>query len=397
MFKDFSISAVIAGLIAVAISFAGPSLIIFQAAALAHLDFAHTSSWIWAVSIGSGLSGLLLSLRFKVPVITAWSTPGAALLLGSLPAFSFSDAIGAYLFAASLIVFLAWSGLFDSLMKKIPKQIAAAMLAGILFRFASDVFSAMPKQALMALPMFAGFIVLRKLQPRYAIPGTLLIGILIAISQGLFHFENIEFSLAQPIWTTPTFSLSAIFTIGLPLALVTMSGQFVPGIAVMRNAGYTTPSKPMVLLTSLFSVFLAPFGSHGINLAAITAAICTGRESHEDPSKRYVSGIVCGLAYIVIGLFGGTLVLAFTALPKVLVSTIAGLALVGALMSSLAGAMQDESEREGALITFLVTSSGMVLWGLGAPFWGLAFGLLTRVVLQFWGIKIFTRVASEVK
>ncbi len=382
MLKDISISAITAGLIAVAISFAGPALIMIQAANLAHLDFVHTSSWIWAVSIGSGLSGIYLSLKYRAPVITAWSTPGAALLLSSLGAFPYSEAIGAFLFAAILISLLAWTGWFDVLMAKIPKQIAAAMLAGILFKFSADAFLAIPSQVWVALPMLISFVIWRRFSPRYAIPLTLLGGVVMAWNQGLFHLQTISFNLVQPILTVPSLSLQAILSIGIPLALVTMTGQFVPGIAVMRNADYDTPTKPMVLAPSLISVVLAPFGSHGVNLAAITAAICTGREAHENKDKRYIAGIVCGLAYILIGLFGGTLVSLFASLPKVLIITIAGLALIGALMNGLANAMDNEKERESALIAFLVTASGLSLWGLGAPFWGLVLGLFSRSIFH---------------
>ena len=395
MFKDFSISAVVAGLIAVTISYAGPCLIIFQAAQLAHLDVAHTSSWIWAVSIGSGVSGVLLSLKYKAPVITAWSTPGAALLLGSLPMFAYSDAIGAFVFAALLILILALTGLFDGLMAWIPKQIAAAMLAGILFRFAAEVFVSMPQQAVLALPMFVAYVLLRRFLPRYAIPLSLLMGALVAYTQHLFHFENVQLAWAVPVFTQPTFSWAALISIGLPLALVTMSGQFVPGIAVMRQAGYDVPAKPMVALTSLFSVLLAPFGSHGVNLAAITAAICTGREAHELPAKRYVAGVVCGLIYVLVGLFGGALVLLFEKKKKILVATIAGLALIGALTSSLSTALNDESEREAALVTFVATASGMMMWGLGAPFWGLVLGLATRGVLKLPRVRRATQALSH--
>lgn len=386
--KDISLSAIVAGLIAVMISYAGPSLIIFQAANAAHLDAAHISSWIWAVSLGSGVSGLWLSWRYKAPVITAWSTPGAALLLTSLSGVPYSDAVGAFICASLLIVILGATGMFDRLMNVIPKPIAAAMLAGILLKFALELFTAMKLEPALVVPMFVTFLLLRKISPRYAIPVVLSLGLLLSYSMGLLHFEQVSLHVVQPVWTSPTFSVSSILGIGLPLALVTMTGQFVPGIAVMRNAGFDTPAKPMVTLTSLSSLLLAPFGAHGVNLAAITAAICTGRESHEQPSKRYIAGIVCGAAYIVIGLFGGTLVALFTALPKTMVAAIAGLALLGALMNGLATAMSDEAERESALMTFVVTASGMTLLGLGAPFWGLVAGLLTRLILIQSGISL---------
>jgi benzoate membrane transport protein len=332
--------------------------------------------------LGSGISGMLLSIKYKAPIITAWSTSGAALLLTSLPNVAYADAIGAFIFASLVITFLAITGLFDGLMKRIPKQIAAAMLAGILFKFAIGVFTSMPIEPKLVIPMFLTFILLRKFSPRYAIPVVLLIGLIISYALNLLHFENFNLSLAVPHFTMPTFSMNAILSIGVPLALVTMTGQFVPGISVMRDAGYNTPANSMVAATSFLSLILAPFGSHGISLAAITATICTGREAHELPQKRYIAGIVCGLCYITIGLFGGALVLLFTALPKTMVAAIAGLALLGALMNALASAMSDDAEREGALITFIVTASGMSLLGLGSPFWGLLAGILTSGFLH---------------
>ncbi len=382
MLKDISISAVVAGLIAVIISYAGPSLIIFQAANAAHLNDIQISSWIWAVSLGAGIPGMFLSIKYKTPIITAWSTPGAALLLTSLPMVKYSDAIGAFIFASLAITLLAITGIFDNLIKKIPKQIAAAMLAGILFKFAIAVFTSMPTEPKLVIPMFIAFIILRKLSPRYAILGVLLIGISIAYALNLLHFESFHLSLAIPHFTSPTFSINSILSLGIPLALVTVTGQFVPGIAVMRADGYRTPANPIVAFTSLSSLLLAPFGCHGVNLAAITAAICTGREAHELAQKRYIAGIVCGLAYILIGSLGATLILLFTALPKTMVAAIAGLALLGSLMNSISIAMNDDAERESALITFIVTASGMSLIGLSAPFWGLIAGILARSFLH---------------
>ncbi len=382
MLKDISLSAIVAGLIAVIISYAGPSLVIFQAAHAAHLSNIQISSWIWAVSLGSGISGALLSIKYKTPVITAWSTPGAALLLASLPNVKYSDAIGAFIFASLAITLLAITGMFDKLMKRIPAQIAAAMLAGILFKFAIDIFTSIPIEPKLVIPMFLTFIVLRKFSPRYAIPSVLLIGLITAYLLNLLYFQNFHLALATPHFTTPTFSINSILSIGIPLALVTMTGQFIPGIAIMRTAGYNTPVHSMVAFTSLSSLLLAPFGSHGVNLAAITAAICTGREAHELPQKRYIAGIICGLSYIIIGCFGGVVVFMFMALPKAMVAAIAGLALLGALMNSLAQAMKDDIERESALITFIVTASGMSLLGMGAPFWGLVAGLFARSFLH---------------
>lgn len=381
MRKDISVSAVVAGWIAVIISYAGPLIIVFQAAQAAHLDNAHLSSWIWAISIGSGLTGAWLSMRYRTPIITAWSTPGAALLVASLPGVPYAEAVGAFLFSSVVIALLGWSGLFDRIMQRIPKAIAAAMLAGILFRFGVEVFTSVKQQPLLVIAMFAAYLVLRRLTPRYAIPGVLLLGTAMAAAAGKIAFDNVTFALAVPVFTFPEFSLAATIGIGVPLCIVTMTGQYVPGIAVLRTAGYQVPVKPLVTVTGVGSILLAPFGSHGFNLAAITAAICTGREAHEVPGRRYIAGISAGLLYVLIGAFGATLAGLFSALPKELVATIAGLALFGAIMNGMTAAMADDRHRESAMITFLVTASNVTFLGLGAAFWGLAVGVLASAVL----------------
>ncbi len=381
--KDLSLSAVIAGLIAVIISYAGPLIIVFQAAREAHMPSDQVSSWIWAISIGSGLTGLLLSWRLKVPVITAWSTPGAALLVSMLPTVSLPQAIGAYVVASLIIAVLGLSGAFDKLMSRLPKAIAAAMLAGILFRFGAGLFTSVTLQPALVLAMIAAYLLGKRFSPRYAILAVLLVGCAVAAGLGEFNGGSITLALAEPIFIAPEWNWHAIVNIGLPLALVTLTGQYVPGMAVMRSAGYTTPARSIVSWTAITSVLLAPFGSHGINLAAITAAICTGREAHEDPNKRYVAGIACGLFYILMGIFGATLASVFAALPKELIAALAGLALFGAISAGLSGAMADEKQREAALITFLVTASGMSFLGLAAAFWGLIFGLVAHFALSY--------------
>ncbi|PYY92266.1 benzoate transporter [Pseudomonas sp. TKO26] len=381
--KDLSLSAVIAGLIAVIISYAGPLIIVFQAAREAHMPSDQVSSWIWAISIGSGLTGLLLSWRLKVPVITAWSTPGAALLVSMLPTVSLPQAIGAYVVASLIIAVLGLSGAFDKLMSRLPKAIAAAMLAGILFRFGAGLFTSVTLQPALVLAMIAAYLLGKRFSPRYAILAVLLVGCAVAAGLGEFNGGSITLAVAEPIFIAPEWNWHAIVNIGLPLALVTLTGQYVPGMAVMRSAGYTTPARSIVSWTAITSALLAPFGSHGINLAAITAAICTGREAHEDPNKRYIAGIACGLFYILMGIFGATLASVFAALPKELIAALAGLALFGAISAGLSGAMADEKQREAALITFLVTASGMSYLGLAAAFWGLIFGLVAHFVLSY--------------
>ncbi|WP_236247857.1 benzoate/H(+) symporter BenE family transporter [Pseudomonas mosselii] len=381
--KDFSVSAMVAGLIAVIISYAGPLIIVFQAADQAGLGNEATASWIWAISIGSGLTGLLLSWKLRVPVITAWSTPGAALLVSMLPSVSLAQAVGAYIVASLLIGVIALSGAFDKLMNRLPKAIAAAMLAGILFRFGAELFSSIRLQPVLVLSMLASYLLFKRLSPRYAILSVLIVGCGLAAGLGQLDTQALVLEMTMPTWTSPQWSWQAIVNIGLPLALVSLTGQSVPGIAVLRTSGYQVPARPIVSVTALGSLLLAPFGCHGVNLAAITAAICTGREAHENPDKRYIAGMACGAFYLLMGSFGATLASVFAALPRELIAALAGLALFGAIANGLAGAMNDEKQREPALITFLVTASGMSLLGLGAAFWGLIFGLAAHFALSY--------------
>nr|WP_279153455.1 benzoate/H(+) symporter BenE family transporter [Pseudomonas mosselii] len=381
--KDFSVSALVAGLIAVIISYAGPLIIVFQAADQAGLGNEATASWIWAISIGSGLTGLLLSWKLRVPVITAWSTPGAALLVSMLPSVSLAQAVGAYIVASLLIGVIALSGAFDKLMNRLPKAIAAAMLAGILFRFGAELFSSIRLQPVLVLSMLASYLLFKRLSPRYAILSVLIVGCGLAAGLGQLDTQALVLEMTMPTWTSPQWSWQAIVNIGLPLALVSLTGQSVPGIAVLRTSGYQVPARPIVSVTALGSLLLAPFGCHGVNLAAITAAICTGREAHENPEKRYIAGMACGAFYLLMGSFGATLASVFAALPRELIAALAGLALFGAIANGLAGAMNDEKQREPALITFLVTASGMSLLGLGAAFWGLIFGLAAHFALSY--------------
>lgn len=379
---DFSVSALIVGLIATMVSYAGPLLIVFQAAKAANMSDALLSSWIWAISIGSGLTAIVLSIRYRTPVITAWSTPGAVLLVTSLSVYPFSDAIGAYLFSAVIITLLGVSGLFSTIMRYVPPSITTAMLAGILLSFGVQVFVSLQELPALALPMIVCYLLAKRWMPRYAVVFSLLVGLIAAFLLNRFELGGIQVALVQPIFTLPTFSLDAIIGLGIPLCIVTMASQNAPGIGVLQADGYNTPASPLITTTGVASIVLAPFGAHGINLAAITAAICTGKEAHPDPSKRYIAGIACGAFYLVFSMFGATIASVFSAFPKELIAVIAGLALFASLSSSLASAMSDVSQRESALITFLVTISGISIAGIGAAFWGLVAGVIANLLLS---------------
>jgi len=381
LLRDISLSAVIAGFIATVISYAGPLVIIFQAAEAGGLPREVVSSWVWTVSIGSGVLGIVLSLRYKVPIIIAWSAPGSALLVTMLPDISMDQAVGAYLVSSVIILLVGLSGAFDKIIRRVPAAISAAMLAGILFRFGTGLFVSVKEQPWLVLAMLGTYLLFKRVMPRYAVMAVLIVGVAIAAVSGELRSEALVIGLATPVWITPEFSWQVILGVAFPLVMVSLTGQFVPGMAVLRNDGYQTPASPLISSSALGSLLLAPFGCHGLNLAAITAAICTGKESHEDPDKRYVAGISGGLFYLLLGIFGATLVSIFTAFPAALIAALAGLALLAAIGGALSTAMSVPEDREAALITFLVTASGMSLLGLSAAFWGLIFGIAAHVLL----------------
>lgn len=291
-FTDTSPSALVAGFVAMMTGYTSSLVLMFQAGRAAHLSDAQISSWIWALSIGMAVTTIGLSLRYRAPIVVAWSTPGAALLVASLPGVAYSDAIGAFVVCALLLAAVGASGLFDTLMRRIPSGIAAALLAGILFEIGIEIFRAAQFQTALVLAMFFTYLIVKRAAPRYAIVATLAAGVAAAGALGLLDFGRFHVALARPVFTAPSFSIPAIVSIGIPLFVVAMASQNVPGIAVLRADGYATPSSPLIATTGIASVVLAPFGSHGINLAAITAAICTGPEAHDDRAKRYGGRLV---------------------------------------------------------------------------------------------------------
>jgi len=381
LLRDASASALAAGFVTVLVGFASSAVIVFQAARALGASDAETSSWIWALGIGMGVTCIALSLRWRMPVVTAWSTPGAAMLITSGAHVPMREAIGAFVIAALLTVAVGFGGVFARGMRRIPVSLASGMLGGVLLRFGIDAFVAMRTQLALALAMFATYLLARRIAPRYAVIATLLVGIAIAAATGALHLDGVALRLAVPVFTTPALSLPALFGIALPLFVVTMASQNVPGVAVLRASGYEPPVSPIVGWIGVVNAVLAPFGAYALNLAAITAAISTGREAHEDPARRYVAAVSAGACYLLVGLFGATVAALFAAFPKELIMAIAGIALLGTIGNSLAAALRDERDREPALITFLVTASGLTLGGIGSAFWGLVAGVVAMLVL----------------
>jgi benzoate membrane transport protein len=387
--RDLSLPAATAGFVAVLVGFTSSVAIVFQAATALGATPAQISSWMWALGLGMGLCSALPSLVLRKPVMVAWSTPGAAVLATAAAAggFTLAQATGAFILCALLMTLAGATGWFERVMDRIPMPIASALLAGVLARFGMDAFlaarTALPLVLLMLLAYLAG----RRWWPRYAVPGVLAAGTAFAAASGQLHLEGVSLSLTVPVFVAPEFTLAAAVSLALPLFVVTMASQNLPGVAAIRAAGYQMPISKIITLTGVVTLLLAPFGAFALNLSAITAAICMGREAHEDPAKRYTAAVACGLIYAVIGLFGAAVTGVLTAFPRELVVAVAGLALLGSIGGGLSVALKDELHREAALITFLVTLSGVSLAGIGSAFWGVVAGALT------WGVQSWRRHA----
>lgn len=379
--NDLSFSAIVAGFVSVLVGFSASAVIVFQAARALGATPAETASWMLALGVAVGLTSIVLSLRYRVPVLTAWSTPGAALLVTSVSGVTMREAVGAFMVASALIVLVGATGWFERAMQRIPQTLGAAMLAGVLLRFGIEGFSAMQSEIVLVGAMFGVYLVARRVQPRYAVPAVLFVGIAIVAAQGHLRLAELDLALARPVFIMPSFTLASIVGVALPLFIVTMASQNVPGVAVIRASGYEPPISPLITWTGVSSLVLAPFGAFAVNLAAITAAITMGRDAHEDRDRRYMAAVAAGVFYLVVGLLGATVSGLFAMFPDEMVLALAGLALLNTIGSGLADAVADERHREPALVTFLVTASGLTIGGIGAAFWGIIAGLVATAVL----------------
>lgn len=374
MRSAFHFAHLSAGFIAVLVGYTSSAAIIFQAAAMVGASAAEMNSWMWALGLGMGVTCIGFSLHYRQPILTAWSTPGAALLVTALAGVSMGEAIGVFLFSSSLILLCGVTGWFDRIMQLVPASLAAAMLGGVLLTFGLDLFASAETQPWLVGVMLVTYLALRKRLPRYVIPLSLVAGVGVAWGLDLLHFEQFSWQLAWPVLMRPSFSLTSLIGIGIPLFVVTMASQNVPGIAVLRAHGYQVKASPLISWTGITGILLAPFGGFAFNLAAISAAVCMGKEVDTDPAQRYKAAVWAGFFYLLMGLFGATVVGLFAALPAELVMAIAGLALLGTIGSSLSVALSNETERDAALLTFMVTASGVALFGIGSAFWGLIVG-----------------------
>lgn len=380
-FSDL-IHPVVAGLISVIVNYGGTFILVFQAAKVAGLSPELTASWVWSISIGVGVTGLVLSWLSREPIITAWSTPAAAFLVTALATTPYAEAVGAYVVSAAAFVVLGLSGWFERVIRLIPPGVASGLLAGILLQFGIKAFGGMSVDPLLAGLLIVAYVLLKRLTARYAVVGILALGLAFLLAQDRVDLSGLQLQFAAPVFTRPEFTLNALLSVALPLFLITLTGQYMPGMLVLRNDGFKTSANPIVTLTGLGSLLMAPFGSHAFNIAAITAAICTGKEAHEEPSRRWIAGIAAGVFYILVGVFGVTLAAVFMAFPATFITTLAGLALLGTIGGSLANALADAKTREASLITFLAAAANISMLGIGGAFWGLVIGLVAHAVLN---------------
>ena len=394
-FKDLSWSTFTAGFVAVLVGFTSSIAIVFQAAQAFGATQEMLASWVWAISIGMGLTTAIPSLMIRKPVMVAWSTPGAAVLAsaGLAGGFTMGQAVGAFMASAALIVLIGASGWFEALTKRIPLSIASALLAGVLARFGTAGFAAAQTALPLVLLMLFTYLLGRRFMPLYAVPLTLLFAILFVAGQGEFSNVVIPTGLTWPVYVAPEFTWSAMVSLALPLFVVTMASQNMPGVAAIKACGFGDeranggdaglPISRILTMTGVATLVFAPFGAFSLNLSAITAAMCMGPQSHPDKARRYTAAVCCGLLYIALGLFGATIMAMLSAFPQALVVAIAGLALMATIGNGLASALHKESDREAAMVTFLITLSGVVIGGVGSAFWGLLAGSLALAVQHY--------------
>ena len=394
-FKDLSWSSFTAGFVAVLVGFTSSIAIVFQAAQAFGATPAMLASWLWAIGIGMGLATALPSLWLRKPVMVAWSTPGAAVLAsaGLVGGYSMGDAVGAFMMSAALIMLVGATGWFERVMNRIPVALASALLAGVMARFGLAGFAAAQSALPLVVLMLLTYLLGKRFAPRYAVPATLLFAVLFVAGQNGFAQVDIPLGLTVPVFVAPVFSFSAFVSLALPLFVVTMASQNLPGVAAIRASGFGDerahggdaglPISKIITLTGLTTLVLAPFGAFSLNLSASTAAICMGPEAHPDRARRYTAAVSCGVLYIALGLFGATIMAVLTAFPKELVAAIAGLALMGTIGSALAAALHKESDREAAMVTFLITLSGVVIGGVGSAFWGVVAGAVALAVQHY--------------
>ena len=368
---------------ATVIGFGGTVALVVQAGQAFGATPVQIVSMVTALCLGIGVPGAALSWRLKMPVVLAWSTPGAALLAASTLGLGWANAVGAFMVAGLLMVATGLLPALGRLAQRIPASVASAMLAGVLLPFVLRLFKVVPDEMALAIGLLAVFIVVRRLWPAWALPAVLVAAFAVLALRGQIALPPGTglFGTLAPVM--PAFDWKVAVSLGLPLFLVTLASQNLPGLVVLRAAGYAPPANRLILATGLASVIAAPFGAHGVNLAAITAAICTGPDAHPDPARRWVVGVIYGAFYVIVALFAAPLAGLFIAMPPAVLAIITGLALIAPLTGALATMLAKTEEREAAVLTFAATGSGLALFGIGSAFWGLVVGFAALAALRW--------------
>lgn len=383
----FSLSQASAGLVAVLIGFTSSVALVLQAAAMVGADAAQTSSWLLALGLSIAAACMTLSWVLKMPILIGWSTPGAALLATSLAGVPVNEAVGAFMLASLLTLMLGLSGWMERIMQWIPPALASAMIAGILLPFGLQVFAQLPQQPSLIFGMLLTYLLGKRYFPRYGMMLTILIGISLAKLEGLVHVSHLSFHWTHPTWIMPVFSWSALFSVALPLFMVNVASQNIPGLAVLNGFGYRPPVSKLMSILGSINLLTAPMGCYSITLTALTAAICASEEADEDPLQRYKSTIFGGLCWLVIGLLGAEVVQLFASFPKELVAAVAGIALISTISTNLHAALDDPQHRESSILTILVSGSGMMWFGVGGAFWGLLAGIISWQLLHAFKVN----------
>lgn len=384
---DFTSNALIAGIIAIIVGYAGPTVLIFKVAETGNLSDAQIASWLWSYSIASGIVTIVLSLLTRMPMIVAWSTPGIAFLVFSMEGVAFSEAIGAFLISNLLILGIGLLGWFRKIIDMIPMSTAAALNAGILMPFALQTITGAENEPVLVLAMIGTFFVVRMVSARWAVAAVLVVGLCLCMALGKFDSEGLAFTLTTPVLTLPTFTLESAINIAIPLTVLALTGQYLPGLTVVRSFNYKPDSDIVIRFCSIASLLAAPFGSHNINPSSMIAGIVAGPEAGEDPAKRYVAAVVAGVVYLIFGSLAASFVMLFAALPSEAIMALAGLSLLGAIAHSIKTAIDNE-DRDVVVptVVFIVAISNFELFSIGSPFWAILIGIILSLT-NVWSKK----------
>ena len=369
-----------AGLVGVLVGVGATVALLLQASEEAGIGRDGFESWLFATTLGCGVVGIALSYRYRQPIVIAWSTPGAALLVSTISGYEYAEALGAFVAAGGATALVGATGAFRKLIDRIPPPVVMAVLAGVLLPFALNLVKAIPDAPVLILAMVVTYLLLARNNVRAPILGSLVVGLVVVVAQGELTSEAVDPDIATAVFTWPQFALEPMLTLALPLFALTMTAQNATGVAVLRANGYEPRIDGILVAVGLASVVLAPFGSHAINLAALTAAFAAGPDGGRDPEQRWKAGVAAGGWYLLVALFAGAAATLFLAMPSELIAALAGLGLLGILTVSLSTALQ-AAPREPAVIALVVAASGTTMLGVGSAFWGLVAGIVVSVVL----------------